>query len=208
VKEYVILVDENDNLVGTAEKMDAHKNPKLHRAFSIFIVNSKGELLIQQRAWEKYHCPGMWANTCCSHPRPGEALELATHRRLQEEMGFDTKMQKAFSFIYKAEFDNGLTEQEYDHIFVGKWDGTPIINIKEVADYKWISGDILKEDIRKNPGIYTAWFKIALGKFLDNSKGQALKDHFGDQWKFDVPIEERLDSNLFPASPLLIESIG
>ncbi len=161
MQEYVTLVDENDNVVGAAEKIDAHKNPKLHRAFSIFIANSKGELLIQQRAWEKYHNPGMWANTCCGHPRPGESLEAAAHRRLQEEMGFDTRMVKAFSFIYKSEFENGLTEKEYDHVFVGKWDGTPKRNIYEVADYKWIPTDVLKEDIKKNPEIYTAWFKTA-----------------------------------------------
>lgn len=165
MKDYVILVDENDNLVGTAEKIDAHKNPKLHRAFSIFIINSKGELLIQKRAENKYHCPGLWANTCCSHPRPGETLEEAAHRRLREEMGFDTQLVKIFSFKYRAEFDNGLTEEEYDHIFVGKWDGTPIINLREVADYKWISGDLLMEDIKENPDIYTAWLKIALEKF-------------------------------------------
>lgn len=166
MQEYVILVDENDNAVGTAEKIEAHKNPKLHRAFSIFIFNSKGELLIQQRAVQKYHCPGMWANTCCSHPRPGESLEAAAHRRLQEEMGFDTKMEKYFSFIYNTEFDNGLTEKEYDHVFVGIWDGKPKININEVADYKWMSKDILEEDIKKNPGIYTTWFKIAWKSLL------------------------------------------
>lgn len=172
MKEYVILVDENDNSVGTAEKMDAHKNPKLHRAFSIFIVNSKGELLIQKRAENKYHCPGLWSNTCCSHPRPGESLEKAAHRRLQEEMGFDTKMVKVFSFIYKAEFDNGLTEEEYDHIFFGKFDGEPNINSKEVADYKWISEDMLKKDIKKNPSMYTKWFKIAIEKLFDQCKAK------------------------------------
>ncbi|TEB15639.1 Isopentenyl-diphosphate Delta-isomerase [Pelotomaculum sp. FP] len=204
VKEYVILVDENDNSVGIAEKIDAHKNPKLHRAFSIFIFNSKGKLLIQQRAENKYHCPGMWANTCCSHPRPGESLEKAAHRRLQEEMGFDTEMVKSFAFIYKAQFDNGLTEEEYDHIFVGKWDGTPKINLTEVADYKWISEDILREDIKKNPAIYTPWFKIALGKLLDKN----IKGQFVDKWQFDVQVDEILDSVLPPVKPQLIESMG
>jgi len=161
VKEYVILVDKNDNMVGIAEKMDAHKNPKLHRAFSIFIVNSGGELLIQKRAEKKYHCPGLWANTCCGHPWPGESLEAATHRRLQEEMGFDTELEEVFSFIYNSEFDNGLTEKEFDHVFIGKWDGTPKINLEEASDYKWISKDILTKDIKKNPEIYTTWFKIA-----------------------------------------------
>ncbi|NLI11774.1 isopentenyl-diphosphate Delta-isomerase [Pelotomaculum propionicicum] len=176
MQEYVTLVDENDKVVGVAEKIDAHKNPKLHRAFSIFITNSKGEFLIQQRAENKYHCPGMWANTCCGHPRPGESLEEAAHRRLQEEMGFDTRMVKVFSFIYKTEFENGLTEKEYDHVFVGKWDGIPKKNINEVADYKWISRDILEEDIKKNPEIYTSWFKIAWEILLARNWGKAIKD--------------------------------
>ncbi|OPY62216.1 MAG: Isopentenyl-diphosphate Delta-isomerase [Pelotomaculum sp. PtaU1.Bin065] len=167
MEDNVILVDENDNIIGTVKKMNAHTNPRLHRAFSIFIQNSKGELLIQQRAEQKYHCPGLWANTCCSHPRPDETLGEATSRRLWEEMGFNTKMEEIFSFIYKTEFDNGLTEHEYDHVFVGKWDGTPKINLSEVADYKWISKDILKEDINKNPARYTVWFKIALERLLE-----------------------------------------
>ena len=170
MKEYVTLVDENDNVVGAAEKIDAHKDPKLHRAFSIFIFNSRGELLIQRRAEGKYHCPGMWANTCCGHPRPGESLEGAAHRRLREEMGFDARMEKAFSFIYKSEFENGLTEMEFDHVFVGKWNGTPDLNPGEAADYKWISRDVLEEDIIKNPGIYTTWFKIAWEKLKAGDK--------------------------------------
>ncbi len=166
MQEYVTLVDENDNVVGAAEKIDAHLNPRLHRAFSIFIANSNGELLIQRRAEGKYHCPGMWANTCCGHPRPGEPLEAAAHRRLREEMGFDTGLVKAFSFIYKTEFENGLTENEYDHVFVGRWDGTPNINKNEASDYKWIRKDVLEENIKKNPQIYTSWFKIAWGTLL------------------------------------------
>lgn len=165
--EYVILVDENDKMIGTAEKIDAHKNPRLHRAFSVFIVNGNNELLIQKRVESKYHNPGMWANTCCSHPRPGEALEAAAHRRLQEEMGFDTGLVKVFSFIYETEFANGLTEKEYDHVFVGRWDGTPVKNPDEVADYKWIAKDALNEEIRKNPAVYTSWFKIAWKKLLE-----------------------------------------
>lgn len=204
MQEYVILVDENDNSVGTAEKMDAHKNPKLHRAFSIFIVNSKGELLIQKRAENKYHCPGLWSNTCCSHPRPGESLEKAAHRRLQEEMGFDTKMVKVFSFIYKAEFDNGLTEKEYDHIFIGKWDGTPDINSKEVAEYKWISEDALKQDIEKYPATYTKWFKIALEKLLEHSK--VIKGRFDGEWNFYMPVDEILHSGLSAERPLMNNS--
>lgn len=166
MKEYVILVDEKDNMIGTAEKINAHLEPKLHRAFSIFIVNSNGELLIQQRAGNKYHCPGLWANTCCGHPRPGESLESAVHRRLQEEMGFDAELKEIFSFTYYCKFDNGLAEMEYDHVFIGKWNGTPIINYEEVADYKWVAKDFLKKDIEKNPEIYTTWFKIAWENLL------------------------------------------
>ncbi|MFX4263469.1 isopentenyl-diphosphate Delta-isomerase [Pelotomaculum propionicicum] len=169
MKEYVTLVDENDNAVGAAEKIDAHRDAKLHRAFSIFIFNSRGELLIQQRAKGKYHCPGLWANTCCGHPRPGESLEEAAHRRLWEEMGFDTRMVEAFSFIYKCEFENGLTENEYDHVFVGKWDGEPQKNADEAADYRWVSKDILEKDMKENPDIYTVWFKIAWEKLKANS---------------------------------------
>ena len=167
MEEYVILVDENDNMIGTAEKIDAHKNPRLHRAFSVVITNSSGEILIQKRAGGKYHNPGMWANTCCGHPRPGEAIEAAAHRRLQEEMGFDTGLVKVFSFIYETRFTNGLTEKEFDHVLVGRWDGTPVENPDEVAAYKWIAGDALAEDMRKNPEIYTSWFKIAWEKLLE-----------------------------------------
>lgn len=166
MEEYVILVDENDNMVGTAEKMDAHINPRLHRAFSIIIVNSKDEVLIQKRALDKYHTPGLWANTCCSHPRPGEELDAAAHRRLQEEMGFDTELAKVFSFIYEARFENGVTEKEYDHVLFGRWDGTPIKNPAEVADYKWMAKNALTEDIKKNPEMYTPWFRIAWEKLL------------------------------------------
>lgn len=174
MKEYVVLVDEKDRVVGTAEKIDAHRNPRLHRAFSIFIFNSGDELLIQRRAGGKYHCPGLWANTCCGHPRPGESLDAAVHRRLREEMGFDTEMEEVFSFIYEAEFENGLTEKEYDHVFRGKWDGTPKANPEEVANYRWVSRDFLAEDIKKNPQIYAAWFKIAWGTMVNKMGSGAL----------------------------------
>ncbi|MBU1201144.1 MAG: isopentenyl-diphosphate Delta-isomerase [Nanoarchaeota archaeon] len=162
--EYVILVDENDKEVGIEEKMDAHIKRKLHRAFSIFVYNSKGELLLQQREKSKYHCGGLWTNTCCSHPRPGEELKDAIHRRLKEEMGFDCELKEKFSFLYKAKFDNGLTENELDHVFVGFSDKTPNINLQEVEDYKLISISDLKKDILKNPDDYTSWFKMALKK--------------------------------------------
>ncbi len=166
--EYVILVDENDNEVGIEEKIRAHLNGgKLHRAFSIVVFNSEGKLLIQRRALTKYHWGGVWANACCSHPRPGEKLLHAAHRRLKEEMGFDTPLKVLFPFIYKAEFENGLTEWEYDYIMIGKYDGPVNPNPEEVCDYKWITPDELKEDMEKNPDKYTPWFKIIFKKLLE-----------------------------------------
>lgn len=144
--------------------MDVHRQGKLHRAFSIFIFNSKGDMLIQQRDTGKYHCGGLWSNTCCSHPRSDEILEGAIHRRLEEEMGFDCDLHKVFKFTYKAEFSNGLTEHETDHVFVGVCDKTPVLNKEEAMDYRWISVPDLLEDISKNPDKYTPWFKIALEK--------------------------------------------
>lgn len=163
-QDYVVLVDKNNKKVGVEEKMKAHIEGKLHRAFSVFVFNSKGELLIQQRAKEKYHCPRLWANTVCSHPRIHESYAKATHRRLNEEMGFDCKLTKKFCFTYKAIFDNGLTEHEYDCVFEGKFDGTPRPNPSEVMDFRWISMKDLKKDIEKNPEKYAEWFKIALRK--------------------------------------------
>jgi len=158
----VILVNENNEAIGTEEKLKAHKEGRLHRAFSIFIFNSKGELLIQQRAKEKYHCGGIWANTCCSHPRHNETYEQAVHRRLKEEMDFDCELKKLFCFTYKAEFDNGLIENEYDCVFVGKFDGEPKPNPEEIMDYKWVSIEELNKDIKSSPEKYSVWLKIAL----------------------------------------------
>jgi isopentenyl-diphosphate Delta-isomerase len=164
VQDYVVLIDRNNKKIGVEEKMKAHIDAKLHRAFSVFVFNSKGELLIQQRAKEKYHCGGLWANTVCSHPRPNESYSKATHRRLSEEMGFDCKLTKKFCFTYKVKFDNELTENEYDCVFVGKFDGDPKPNPSEVVNYKWISMKDLKKDIKKSPEKYTEWLKIALKK--------------------------------------------
>ncbi|NQU98229.1 isopentenyl-diphosphate Delta-isomerase [Candidatus Woesearchaeota archaeon] len=160
--EEVILVDENDNQIGTEEKLQAHKDGKLHRCFSIFVFNSKGELMIQQRALDKYHCGGIWANICCSHPRPKEDLKDAVHRRIMEEMGFDCELKEIFTFTYKAEFDNGLTEHEFDHVFFGICDKEPEPNPKEVADYRWISVADLQKEFVEKPEIYAPWLKIAL----------------------------------------------
>ena len=162
----VILVDENDNEIGTEEKMKAHQEGKLHRAFSIFIFNSKGELLLQKRAKSKYHSGGLWSNTCCSHPMPGEALEKTVHRRLIEEMGFDCELKEIFSFTYKAKFDNGLIEHEYDHVFIGKFDGKPTPNPEEVDEWKWIDVEELKKGIQENPDNYTYWLKASIDKII------------------------------------------
>jgi len=163
----VILVDKKDKEIGTEFKLKAHKEGKLHRAFSIFVFNSKGELLLQKRSSKKYHSGGLWTNTCCSHPKPGETVMLSAHKRLKEEMGFDCDLTKVFSFIYKVKLDNELTEHEFDHALIGKFDGNPIINTKEAEDFRWVSLDFLKTDIRKNSNKYTYWFKKYYKKVFD-----------------------------------------
>lgn len=160
MEEMVVLVDKNDNQIGVMPKMEAHEKAVLHRAFSVFTFNKKGELLLQQRAASKYHSPLLWTNTCCSHQREGESNIEAGMRRLEEEMGFTTSLKEVFSFIYKAPFDNGLTEHELDHVMIGYFDGEPNINKEEVESYKWMLLEDVKEDIENNPEIYTAWFKI------------------------------------------------
>ena len=162
----IILVDENDKEIGSEEKMKAHKEGKLHRAFSIFIFNSKNELLLQKRASSKYHSPGLWTNTCCSHPKPGEDVLSAAHRRLKEEMGFDCKLKKIDSLVYKKSFPNGLTEHEYDHLIIGKSDITPKTNKDEADDFKWMALNKITDNIKANPKIYTYWFKITLPKVI------------------------------------------
>ena len=156
----VILVDEKDMPVGTMEKMEAHVKGALHRAISVFIFNSKGELLLQQRAIDKYHSPGLWTNTCCSHPAPGESILDAAERRLYEEMGIKCPLQHIFHFIYKASFDNGLTENELDHIFVGFTDELPAPNPAEAASWKYASPSDIIADLEKYPEIYTVWFRM------------------------------------------------
>lgn len=164
-EEQVILVNENDEQIGLMPKMEAHEKALLHRAFSVFVFNEKNELMIQQRAMGKYHSPGLWTNTCCSHQREGETNIEAGKRRLQEEMGFTTDLKDTISFIYKAPFDNGLTEHEFDHILVGYYNGEPDLNPDEVHAYKWVDLETLKEDMVKNPQIYTEWFKIIFDKY-------------------------------------------
>lgn len=162
--EFVILVDEQDNDIGFMEKLQAHKEGILHRAFSVFIFNSNNELLLQQRALSKYHSAGLWTNTCCSHPRPNETVKDAANRRLSEEMGMSCELQIKTNFIYKTHFDNGLTEHEYDYVLFGYLDNNPVINKTEVENYKWQSIDEIKKDILFSPNKYTSWFKIALEK--------------------------------------------
>ena len=164
-EELVILVDQEDNKIGLMPKMEAHEKALLHRAFSVFIFNKNKELMLQQRALHKYHSPGLWTNTCCSHQRDGEDNIVAGKRRLQEEMGFSVPLKETTSFIYKAPFENGLTEHELDHILVGHYDGEPIINEDEVASWKWMSLEAVKEDMSMHPKVYTAWFKIIFEKF-------------------------------------------
>lgn len=163
-REEVILVNEADEPIGTMEKMEAHQKGLLHRAFSVFIFNDKGEMLLQQRALDKYHSGGLWTNACCSHPRPEEDTLKAAERRLLEEMGIQTELKFKNSFTYKSNFENGLTEHEYDHIFVGLYNKEPEINHAEVNSYCWKSVESIKNSIKQMPGIYTTWFKIALEK--------------------------------------------
>ena len=172
MEEQVILVNEKDEPIGLMGKMEAHEKGLLHRAFSVFVFNSKQEVLLQQRAACKYHSPNLWTNTCCSHPRAGETNQQAGERRLQEEMGLQVPLQEVFSFIYKAPFDNGLTEHEYDHVLVGYSDAQPQINPEEVASWKWLSLEAIKEDILQAPERYTAWFKIIFEEFYHHLSKQ------------------------------------
>lgn len=166
-EEKVILVNIKNEKIGLMPKMEAHEKALLHRAFSVFVFNDKNELMLQQRAAEKYHSPLLWANTCCSHQRDGESNIAAGKRRLQEEMGFVCDIEEKTSFIYKAPFDNGLTEHELDHIMVGYYNNEPNINPEEVEAYKWMTLDAVKADIEKQPEIYTEWFKIIFEKYYE-----------------------------------------
>ena len=165
--EFVILVNERDEQIGLMEKMEAHEKAVLHRAFSVFVFNEKNELLLQQRAAHKYHSPLLWANTCCSHQRDGESNIEAGKRRLYEEMGLVCEIKEVTSFIYKAPFDNGLTEHELDHIMVGNYNADPAVNSDEVAAFRWMNLTDVKKDIAENPGEYTAWFKIIFEKYYE-----------------------------------------
>jgi isopentenyl-diphosphate delta-isomerase len=165
IEENVILVNEKDEPIGLMPKMDAHEKAVLHRAFSVFVLNSKNEIMLQQRAHHKYHSPLLWTNTCCSHQREGETNIQAGSRRLFEEMGFQTDLKELFHFIYKAPFDNGLTEHELDHVMIGYYNDAPNINTEEVEDWKWMPIEAVKSDIQNNPDLYTIWFKIIFDQF-------------------------------------------
>ncbi|MEA1787525.1 isopentenyl-diphosphate Delta-isomerase [Arenibacter sp. GZD96] len=167
-EENVILVNEQDIQIGIMPKMEAHEKAVLHRAFSVFVQNAQGEIMLQQRAAHKYHSPLLWTNTCCSHQREGESNLEAGKRRLREEMGFSVDLKELFSFIYKAPFDNGLTEHEFDHVMIGYYNGLPKINPDEVASWKWMKPEGIKKDISQHPENYTAWFKIIFDKFYNH----------------------------------------
>jgi isopentenyl-diphosphate delta-isomerase len=171
-EEKVILVNEMDVQIGLMPKLEAHEKAVLHRAFSVFVLNKNKEIMLQQRAASKYHSPLLWTNTCCSHQRDGETNLVAGIRRLQEEMGFETDLKELFHFIYKAPFDNGLTEHELDHVMIGYYDNDPVINPEEVENWKWMSIESIKNDMLVNPNEYTIWFKIIFDKFY-----HFLEDH-------------------------------
>lgn len=164
-EDKVILVNQNDQQIGLMPKLEAHQKAILHRAFSVFVLNSKNEIMLQQRAKHKYHSPLLWTNTCCSHQRDGETNIQAGSRRLNEEMGFETELKELFHFIYKAPFDNGLTEHELDHVMIGYYNDNPNINLEEVENWKWMGIKEVQNDIQIQPEIYTVWFKIIFDQF-------------------------------------------
>jgi isopentenyl-diphosphate delta-isomerase len=168
--EKVILVDEFDQETGTEEKINAHKLGLLHRAFSVFVFNDEGQLLLQKRSEKKYHSPLLWSNTCCSHPRPGESTLNAAQRRCKEEMGIAPALRLAFSFIYHVELDQGLYEHEYDHVYIGLYNENPVINLEEVEAFQWVNLPDVQLDIQTHPSRYTAWFKICLERVVTHYK--------------------------------------
>ncbi|SEQ21397.1 isopentenyl-diphosphate Delta-isomerase [Flavobacterium urocaniciphilum] len=175
-EEKVILVDKYDNPIGLMNKLEAHEKALLHRAFSVFILNDKNELMLQQRAHHKYHSPLLWTNTCCSHQRENESNIQAGTRRLREEMGFETELKEMFHFIYKAPFDNGLTEHELDHVMIGYFNEEPIINKDEVESWKWMAIEDVKNDMVQNPDEYTIWFKIIFEEFYHHFEEKLISN--------------------------------
>lgn len=177
-KQYteVILVDKHDSVIGSMEKLEAHQKGLLHRAFSVFVFNDNNELLLQRRAFGKYHSEGLWTNTCCSHPNPGETNLQAAHRRLEEEMGFDCELEEVFHFIYHSSLDNDLIEHEFDHVVIGFSHETPHLNTEEAIAFKWMDLDSIQMDMQQNPQQYTFWFKLIIQEHLDQ-----LKNHLNHE---------------------------
>lgn len=165
--EEVVLVDEQDNPLGSMEKMRAHREGRLHRAFSVFVFNEQQEMLLQRRASEKYHSPGLWSNACCSHPRPGESVLAAAHRRLQEELGFDCELHPAFSFIYRAQLDGGLVESEFDHVLFGRYSGEPELNPQEADASTFEPEEVIRQALADTPERFTAWFRICIERVFE-----------------------------------------
>ncbi len=165
--EHVVLVDREDREIGTMEKLEAHRRALLHRAVSVIVFDARGAMLLQRRAAGKYHCPGLWANACCTHPRPGESYADAAARRLPEEMGFTTPLRDAFDFIYRAELDRGLVEHELDHVFVGEFDGEPAPDPSEVGEFRWVDPGDLAAGIAERPGEFAPWFRIIFAKMRE-----------------------------------------
>ena len=176
MQEHVILVDHTGREIGTQEKIQAHREGNLHSAFSIFIFNAVDELLLQRRARTKYHSAGLWTNTCCSHPRPGESYYNAARRRLNEEMGFDSELTGLFSFIYRIQLDNNLFEHELDQVFIGHYNGQPTPNPDEVDDWKWMNISALKQDVQEAPENYTYWFKLTLDRVVEQYQKISFSD--------------------------------
>lgn len=166
MSDTIVLVDENDVAIGTGKKDEVHRTGQLHRAFSVFVFDASGRVLLQQRAKTKYHSAGLWSNTCCSHPRPGEPVTHAAQRRLQEEMGFTCPLRELFSFTYRTEFENDLVEHEYDHVLVGAFNGSPVVDPDEVEAWKWVDIDTLALELRSHPRRYTYWFKLGFQQLL------------------------------------------
>jgi isopentenyl-diphosphate Delta-isomerase len=172
--EQVVLVNDKDESIGEMEKMQAHVEGRLHRAFSVFLFNQHGEMLMHQRAMSKYHSPGLWTNACCSHPRPNEEVKDAAMRRLMEELNFQTAIEKRFDFTYHATFENGLIEHEFDHVFFGICDAIPNFNPNEVAAMRWLELEALDTEIKTNPNSFTPWFRIAWPLVIDSIKNNRL----------------------------------
>lgn len=165
-EEKVVLVNEQDEAVGVEDKTRAHLLGVLHRAFSVFVINATGQLLLQKRALAKYHSRGLWSNTCCGHPRPDESVEKASRRRLREEMGFDSDLSEIFHFVYRADLEDGFIENEYDHVLVGSFDGVPKPDPAEIAEWRWVDMATLSVDLKEHPESYTYWFRISFDRFL------------------------------------------